>query len=146
MALPNFNQHGNLPSGIHVATWQDVNDLLAFNERRQELLSGLRRACESLKQAGCHKVYIGGSFVTNKEYPGDFDACWDDDGVDFKRLKCLDPVLLNLENKRKEQKAKYGGELFISSTQADFKTGRTYLEFFQKDRDGNSKGIVLIHI
>ena len=146
MGLPqNFNEYGMLPPGIHVGTWQDVNDLLAFNERREELLSGLKRACESLKKVGCHQVYIGGSFVTNKEYPGDFDACWDDDQVDFEHLKRLDPVLLNFQDKRAEQKAKYGGELFISSNRADSK-GRTYLEFFQTDRDGNSKGIVLIHI
>lgn len=146
MGIPqSFNEHGNLPPGIHVGTWQDVNDLLAFNERRQELLSGLKRACESLKKVDCRRVYIGGSFVTSKEYPGDFDACWDDDEVDFEHLKRLDPVLLNFKNKRADQKAKYGGELFISSNEADSR-GRTYLEFFQTDRDGNSKGIVLIHI
>ncbi|MBO3461075.1 hypothetical protein G7B40_023225 [Aetokthonos hydrillicola Thurmond2011] len=140
--LPKFNEYGNLPPGIHIVSWQDVYDCLAFNERRQELLAGLKRACESLKKAGCCRVYIGGSFVTDKEYPGDFDACWDDNGVE---LELLDPVLLDFSNKRAAQKAKYGGELFLCSSQADF-SGNTFLEFFQRDRNGNPKGIVAIDL
>lgn len=26
-------------------------------------------------------VFVGGSFVTSKEFPGDYDACWDTVGV-----------------------------------------------------------------
>jgi hypothetical protein len=29
-----------------------------------------------MRIANCSVVYIGGSFVTVKEKPGDFDACW----------------------------------------------------------------------
>ena len=36
-----------------------------------------------LRAAGCKRAYIDGSFITTKEHPGDFDACWDLDGVDF---------------------------------------------------------------
>lgn len=113
--------------------------------RRQELLAGLKRACEVLKQAGCDTIYIDGSYVTNKEFPGDFDVCWKDDNVDLKLLLDLDPVLLNFSQKRAAQKAKYGGELFLASTIADAQ-GQTFLEFFQKDRNGNPKGIVEIHL
>jgi hypothetical protein len=133
-----------LPSGIHYVTWQEVESL-AFNPRRQELLAGLKRACESLKLVGCSRIYIGGSFATNKEFPGDFDICWEKEGVDFIRLQELDPVLLDFKHKRAAQKAKYGGELFISSTIAD-SYGNTYLEFFQLDRDGNSKGIIAVDL
>lgn len=41
--------------------------------------------------------------------PGDFDACWDTDGVD---LDVLDPVLLDLSNHRAAQRQRFGGELF----------------------------------
>ena len=40
-------------------------------------MAGLRAALESLKSAGCRTVYLNGSFVTSKEAPNDFDACWD---------------------------------------------------------------------
>jgi hypothetical protein len=52
---------------------------------------------------------VNGSFVTAKEEPADFDACWDSQGVD---LDALDPVLLDLSAGRASQKARFGGELF----------------------------------
>jgi hypothetical protein len=103
------------------------------------------RACEVLKQAGCHTIYIDGSYATNKEFPGDFDVCWKDDDVDLELLRKLDSVFFNFSEKRAAQKAKYGGELFLASTIADNR-GQTFLEFFQQDRDGNPKGIVKIHL
>ena len=143
MKIPEFNDSGNLPAGIHHANWLEV-EKSAFNERRQELLQGMKRACEPLKIVGCPKIFIGGSFVTNKEFPGDFDLCWQDDTVDFLKLQSLDSVLLNFKNKRAAQKAKYGGELFPASISAD--GFRTYLEFFQIDRNGDVKGIVSIDL
>ncbi len=71
---------------------------------------------QSFKKAGCRTVYVDGSFVTNKEIPGDFDACWEEAGVD---PTMLDPVLLTFENGRTAQKAKYHGELFPASATAD---------------------------
>ena len=48
-------------------------------------------------------MYLDGSFVTAKEFPSDFDGCWDPDGVDGAKL---DPVLLVYDNLRAAQKAK----------------------------------------
>jgi hypothetical protein len=144
MPIPEFNDSGNLPAGIHQASWLEVESKLAFNERRQELLRGMKRACEPLKMVGCQKIFIGGSFATNKEFLGDFDICWQDDTVDFLQLQSSDPVLLDFKNKRAAQKAKYGGELFPASISTD--GYRTYLEFFQIDRNGDAKGIVAIDL
>jgi hypothetical protein len=140
-----FSKNGTLPSGIHLATWQQVEELLVFNDRRRELLAGLKRACEPLQQAGCPRIYIGGSFATNKEFPGDFDVCWKDNNVDLIKLKDLDPVLLDFKNKIAAQKAKYGGELFLASRIAS-DDGKTFLEYFQEDRNGNLKGFIAIDI
>jgi len=80
--------------------------------------------------------------VTAREIPGDFDACWDPVGVD---VSGLDPVLLDFSNKRAAQKAKYGGELFPSSSWAA--TGTVFLDFFQIDKaTGDPKGIVAIDL
>jgi hypothetical protein len=110
------------------------------------LLRGLKRACESLKLAGCRRIYIGGSFVTNKEFPGDFDFCWESEGVDRAYLKELDPVFFDFSHKRASQKAKYGGEFFRANTIADPVSGKTYLDFFQEDRNGNPKGIIAVEL
>lgn len=143
MAIPAFEENGNLPMGIHTATWQEVEEFLGFNQRRRELLSGLMRACQALKLAGCRRIYIDGSFATSKEYPGDFDACWEDDEVDYERL---DPVLQDFSHSRAAQKAKYGGELFPASWQADFFSNKKFLEFFQESREGDLKGIVAVDL
>ena len=145
MQIPTFQANGNLPVGIYLATWQEVQETFAFNPRRQELLSGLKRACESLKQAGCPRIYIGGSFVTNKEFPGDFDVCWADETVDLERLEEIDPVLLDLTNKRAAQKAKYGGELFPASV-TEGKSKKKFLDFFQTTRNEEPKGIIAVDL
>lgn len=145
MQIPQFSENGTLPAGIHLATWEEIEAKLAFNKRRQTLLEGLKQACEVLKLAGCRRVYLNGSFSTNKRYPNDFDLCWDEQGVDLNKLQYLEPVFFNFSNKRSAQKAKYGGECFPAKAKADL-LGRTYLDFFQEDRDGNPKGIIAIDL
>ncbi|NER51704.1 MAG: hypothetical protein F6J92_34700 [Symploca sp. SIO1A3] len=140
--IPKFNSDGNLPSGVHWATWQEFTARFGTTPHRQRLLRGLKSALDSLSKADCQTVYIDGSFVTEKENPNDFDGCWDMTGVD---PKLLDPILLNFDNKRAAQKVKYQGELFPASFSADG-VGNTYLDFFQTDRNGNPKGIVAIDL
>jgi hypothetical protein len=91
-----------------------------------------------LRIANCSVVYIGGSFVTVKEKPGDFDACWSVEGVN---PDLLDPVFLDFRNGRAAQKAKFGGELFPAEM-IEAGSGKPFLEFFQFDRTGRLKGIV----
>jgi hypothetical protein len=133
---------GNLPPGIHFATWDEIVATFGSTERRGELLEGLRRALESLRDAGCSVAYLDGSFVTAKEEPADFDGCWSAVGVN---PDLLDPTLLDFTPKRASQKAKFGGELFPAEVAADA-AGTRFLDFFQRDRDGNAKGIIAIDL
>jgi hypothetical protein len=97
----------------------------------------------SLKAAGCRVLYLDGSFVTSKAIPNDYDACWDAVGVDPKQL---DPVLLTFDPGRRVQKAKYGGELFPASWEAD-QAGHPFLAFFQVDKQtADPKGILAIKL
>jgi hypothetical protein len=133
---------GNLPPGIYEATWEEVARVFGSNSERRRLLEGLLRALQALRAAGCGRAYVDGSFVTRKDIPGDYDACWEPDGVDSSRL---DPVLLDFGPGRAAQKAKYYGELFVSSTTAS--AGSTFLDFFQRDKaTGDPKGIVAIDL
>jgi hypothetical protein len=139
-----FDADGNLPPGVHVLTLAEAVTLLVFNNRRTELFDGFLRARASLQQAGCQKIYIGGSFATNKELPGDFDACWDTTNVNLELLKKIEPALLDLSNNCAAQKAKFGGELFPADLPTAI-SGVSHLEFFQEDRDGRPKGIICIN-
>lgn len=143
MTIPQFDESGNLPKGIHETTWEEIEARFGTNGRRRELLEGLRQAVTSLRGAGCLRAYIDGSFVTAKESPGDFDGCWEVAGVD---PDLLDPVLLTFANARAEQKARFGGELFPAEASAD-PHGTRFLDYFQQDKlTGEPKGIVSLDL
>lgn len=129
-----------LPCGVHDATLDEVEVRFATNRRRRLLFNGLRKACSALRKAGCVTVYLDGSYVTDKPFPGDYDACWDPTNVDSQKL---DPVFLDFSKGRKNQKLKFGGEFFPSSARAD--RVHTYIEYFRIDKEtGLDKGIVRI--
>jgi hypothetical protein len=140
--IPEFDKRGNLPPGIHHATWNEIVTRYATNVRCRELLDGLLDALRSLKSAGCATAYLDGSLVTSKNHPGDFDACWESDGVILNRL---DPELLTFSDGRAAQKARYGGELYPAEWPADA-DGTTYLDFFQRDRLKQQKGIIALDL
>jgi hypothetical protein len=131
-----------LPEGIHPATMAEVEACFGINPHRRNLFAGLVNALKALRQAGCKKVYLDGSYVTGKPKPEDYDACWELAGV---TPADLDPVFGDFNFKRKNQKLKYGGEFFPSAWLGA--PGQTFLEFFQKDRfTGKAKGILSIDL
>lgn len=141
--LPSFDERGNLPPGIHPASWNEIVERYAITEHRAELLDGLRQAIASLQAAGCVRVYLDGSFVTVKDVPADFDACWEVTGVD---PGLLDPELLDFSDRRAAQKARYGGELFPAQAAAE-PAGTVFLDYFQRDRQtGEPKGIIALDL
>ena len=132
---------GYLPPGVYRVTWPDVVQLCGKNSHREKLLKGLKAALLNLRGAGCAEVLLDGSFVSSKALPNDYDGAWEMAGVD---PNLLDQVLLTFGNKREAMKRKYGGELFPASAQAA--AGVLYRDFFQTDRDGKAKGILLIDL
>jgi len=143
LVIPEFDDLGRLPPGVHFASWDEIVARFGGSAWRRRLLAGLKGALASLKTAGCCVVYIDGSFVTAKRTPGDFDACWEEAGVE---PDVLDPVLLEFSNKRSAQKAKFRGELFPASDTAD-PDGNSFVKFFQTDKaTGDPKGIIAIDL
>jgi hypothetical protein len=130
--IPPFDDRGYLPPGIYETDEVEFNKRFGFNSYRQQLLTGLKSALISLKQAGCDRVYIGGSFITDKAEPGDIDGCFEGLYIDES---VIDPIFINSD--LDAQKMKYGVELVFGSNRAGF---------FQTDRYGNSVGIVVINL
>ncbi|MBZ0187442.1 MAG: hypothetical protein K8F91_14440 [Candidatus Obscuribacterales bacterium] len=97
-------------------------------------------ALVNLKEAGCRRVYVDGSFVSHRVKPGDWDACWELESVD---LALVDPIIIDADFFPDRMKEKYGGDLYL---QAPKLPGGNMLAFFQKDRDGTKKKIVLIRL
>src|SRR3712207_1316326 len=141
--IPQFTADGLLPQGVHPATLEEVLERFGGNERRRQLLTGLIEALRLLGAAGCRRVYINGSFVTAKGRPNDIDVCWDIDGVN---PDALDPVFFDFDNERAAQKARFGAEFFPAQVPEGL-TGRTFLEFFQADKEtGGPKGIIELEL
>jgi hypothetical protein len=144
--IPDFDDSGNLPPGRYIASWEEFTARFGTNDRRRQLLSGMKRMLLSLKRFGCKRAYIDGSFVTQKEHPGDYDGCWSRVGVNLQELRKGDPVLLDFTNERIAQKVKYGGEMFPAEI-TEGRSGRLFLDFFERDKtSGDAKGIVEIDL
>ena len=141
MMVPEFNEEGNLPVGIHKVEWPEFREKFGHNHYRKKLLRGMLYALKSLKKAGCSTVFIDGSFVTDKRKPNDYDACWATIGVD---VNSLDPAFTDFRSKRIAQKVKFSGELFPITRINE--SGQTMLDFFQRDRNANPKGIIEINL
>ena len=134
-----FNDQGLLDPGIHPMTWKEFYDLFSANsKRRKELMEGLGKVVTILREIGAMRIYIDGSFVTQKLEPNDWDACFDGSIPVVNNLLCKHPF-----NSRKTQKELYKGELFYAYDEAD-EFGHTYLEFFQQKKENSAikKGII----
>jgi hypothetical protein len=129
-SIPPFDEDlGYLPPGVYETTWAEFAQRFGTNPHRLRLLTGIAAAMRKLAVAGCRRVVIGGSFVTTKELPNDFDAYYDDFGLNGE---VLDPLFVEETDRQSEI---FGGEL-----QPTF----GYDSFLQRDRAGNSKGVVAL--
>ena len=74
--LPAFNQNGNLPEGIHVVTEDEVFARFATPSARRQWLGEQLHSLLALAQSTGQlaRVFLWGSFVTNKEIPNDLDV------------------------------------------------------------------------
>jgi hypothetical protein len=114
----------------------------AYNSQRRFICGGLGVATDLLRRSGCKAIYLNGSFVTSKDEPGDFDACWDTAGVNEAQLH---PIFLEFDNECEAQKLKFWGEFFPVNFAIE--GGTSLLEIFQKEKfTGKPKGLLAINL
>ena len=112
-------------------------------------MSGLKLAVANFRQAGVSKIFIDGSFTTSKDEPNDIDGCWSAAGNIDEKL--LDPLFWKFSNPaeatacRELVKKKYGIDFFIAEW-TEGASGKPFPEFFQTNRDGDPKGIILVNL
>ena len=86
--------------------------------------------------------WIDGSFVTDKPAPNDIDDCWAyNDAID---QTIIDPAFLGRDAGNKV-KAKYGLDFFIAQ-RVEIESGEPFPKFFQRNRDGEPKGISVVDL
>ena len=140
MTIPPVNRAGELPPGEHETSLARVRKRFGHSSaQRKELMHGLEEAAGNLKAAGVRKIWINGSFVTSKKEPNDVDGCWEyTEDVNIGRL---DPVFL--AESRLPMKEKYGVEFFPAFV-IEAGSGLPFPKFFQVNRDGDPKGILVV--
>ena len=88
VAIPSLTPAGLLPTGIHLATLQEVE--LAFGRETDKRIRLHENLCAFLELARSFEMFtsivIDGSFVTNEPDPGDIDVVLILPGQQLKRL------------------------------------------------------------
>ncbi len=73
--IPELDEHGNLPPGIHRATLAEVEERFGKStEVRRAEIQSLRWLVDLAKRAGIDRLIVNGSFVTDVFEPNDVDC------------------------------------------------------------------------
>ncbi len=141
--IPEFNEQGLLPEGIHRTDLGGFRERFAVfdqSDRRFRVFEQLERLVKEARATTLVKrLIVGGSFVTAKAEPNDFDC-----------IVVLDPAVVgtalrpsqyNLVSRRMARRL-FGGDVLAAIEGSD--ALREYLDFFQITRDGEQMGIVEI--
>ena len=92
--IPDFNEHGYLPPGIHSATLEEIEASFGReSELRQVQMESLRWLVDLARRAGVRRIVLNGSFVTATLEPNDVD-CVLLIGPDFPRNAAAETELL----------------------------------------------------
>ena len=144
MPLPEFDQFGDLPVGVHPATLAEVLERFGHSTPQRQLVTGrLRRIYQLAQNTGkLLRFVIFGSYITAKPAPNDVDLILvlQDDLTE----QDYDPDMFPLFNHLRAQET-LGASLF--AIRPGFVIGETVDEFiahWQIKRDLNQRGIVEI--
>jgi Family of unknown function (DUF6932) len=146
MPIPNFNEHGFLPLGVHDCSWTELSNRFCrfqSTDRRPDLCRRLREFVEGLRRANiARELLIDGSFVTAQSQPNDIDLIlilppdWD-------LSSDVSPDQYNLLS-RKRVRNRWGFDILIARENSP--ECSEYLNLFQRVRyqEQLKKGILRI--
>ena len=73
--IPDFDQNGYLPPGVHPATIEEIASRFGWqSEPRQVQMDSLHWLLEAAKRARILRIVIDGSFTTDRLEPNDVDC------------------------------------------------------------------------
>ncbi len=149
MPIPELNEYGLLPEGVHACTLEEIGARLGRfqrTDRRVQLFAKLCALVNEEQRAGIAiELFIDGSFVTDKAAPGDIDLVVVVPEEYNFRADML-PVEYNAVSKD-HLRRRYRFEVFV--TRQNSSQYHQQLGFFQRDSRvaGNSKkGILRIRL
>ena len=139
--IPPFDEAGDLPPGLHTATWDEVRVRFCRflqSDRRLLLCQRLEQLVEDARTCGIvTRILIGGSMVRATAEPNDFDCI-----VVLHpttQYELLRPDQLQLADARLAR-GRYQGDIFVAREGQP--TLPLYIDFFSHNRDGKMIGMV----
>lgn len=142
--LPPFNNAGDLPAGMHTADWDEIERRLGQgSQERVRAYAKLRHLYELADRTGALvRFLVFGSFVSAAAAPRDVDVV------------LVMTAAFRLEDAPRESRtlfshadaeARYGASVFwVREGMLPEKLMRSFLETWQRKRDGTKRGIVEI--
>jgi hypothetical protein len=108
LKLPPFDEDGLLPRGDYEMSLEELKGSMLVegpeegylnwdSEWRMKLVENLEVMVGQLRRVGIPEIFVDGSFVEDKDYPGDIDGYFECDVVEFatgnlqRELNGLDP-------------------------------------------------------
>jgi len=143
VTLPEFNEHGDLPVDLHVATLDEI--LSRFGKstaQRVAVGDRLTRIHQLAVATGCVRRFVlFGSFVTAKPDPNDVDIfVVMDDGFDYSGTKGETRLLFE----HGTAQSHFGASVFWLRQLAAYNGEDAAIADWQIKRDGTERGIVEI--
>jgi hypothetical protein len=143
LALPAFNEDGDLPTGVRCATLPEVLDRFGEGSAQRCAVAGrLRRLYELAASTGrLARFVVFGSFVTAKAEPNDVDiVLLMEDTFDLASVKGEAALVFQ----HMEAEAHFGASVFWTRRAGAIGGEQTMIEHWQIRRDGRRRGIVEI--
>ena len=140
--IPELTREGVLPPGLHAATMAEIRRRFGNGAGvRGSLMKGLERVVRKARKIGASRLYLDGSFVTDKKEPRDWDAVLvlsPGARIGSKEAQTL--------TGREVMKKRFGGDLF-TVMEEDAEILKHYVEgVFSHDRDGRAKGLLIVEL
>lgn len=144
MSIPEFNERGHLPAGVHTCTLDEIQETFGSfqrTDRRPKLFERLKEFVEALKLSDIvESVMLDGSFVTNIDEPSDIDLVLVlKPNHDFAAE--LPPFRYNVLSRRMVRKT-FRFDILVARQQSEELD--EYIEFFQqvKEQPQLTKGLL----
>lgn len=146
MSIPDLTSAGYLPPGDHRGTMEELWARFGRGPRRRMLLEQLDYVIERLALLGVQRIWVDGSFVTDKLRPGDIDVIYDvPPGADVSKWGDFSP------QRRKELKNARHVDLWPHPSMQSVRDthgrrAQTLHDMFSLDREGRPKGMILMDL
>jgi hypothetical protein len=143
MSLPALLPNGYLPLGVHEATLSEIVECFGVNTPRRQVLAGRLQELASLARATrkLRRMFIWGSFVTDKPFPRDLDIfLLMQEGFDREFSALLPPLRSVFDHEG--ARLIFEADIFWATETIGAAVLASWLSVYQLSRDMEQRGIV----